>query len=399
MNHHPQYSLSKTFRECLLSFNFDFLGLIAGGVLAAHMHIFRLSPWVITTYPAVLSAKGIIAGILAGRLGTALHIGIIYPKFIGNTRSFYTLLSSLITMTLIISVFMSLIGSLIGLFLWGISLIDMPNIVLSVIGTMALGLTISLLTIFVSFVSFKRGLDPDIVVYPVMSTTADVIITVYYIIVVIIFFLNSIGKAIIISINAIYLIFSALILLRNLHNKEFIKNIREVFLTLLIVSFIVNFTGTFLGKISAVIEERREVYIVYPSLIDMIGDVGSVVGSVTTTKLALGLLSPSLSSLKGIKEQVFGSWLASIIIFVILSFLSLIMGGALEISSFITFTLTLFMANFIAIPVISLLSYSVSIETFKRGFDPDNFVIPIESSLADNLTTIALFISLLVIYR
>jgi cation transporter-like permease len=32
----------------------------------------------------------------------------------------------------------------------------------------------------------------------------------------------------------------------------------------------------------------------------------------------------------------------------------------------------------------------VAILTFKKGLDPDNFVIPIESSIADSVTTVAL---------
>jgi mgtE-like transporter len=57
----------------------------------------------------------------------------------------------------------------------------------------------------------------------------------------------------------------------------------------------------------------------------------------------------------------------------------------------------LLVANAIAVAAIVLLSYSISILTFKRGLDPDNFVIPIESSFADSITTIALLVALLLI--
>ncbi|MEM3194187.1 MAG: magnesium transporter, partial [Candidatus Bathyarchaeia archaeon] len=105
-----------------------------------------------------------------------------------------------------------------------------------------------------------------------------------------------------------------------------------------------------------------------------------------------------LKSMGGIRDQISGSWLASIIIFIALSLLSLILNGLLEPLAFISLTLTLIMTNIIAIPVIVAISYIVSILTFKRGLDPDNFVIPIESSLADNITTIALLITILLTY-
>ena len=53
--------------------------------------------------------------------------------------------------------------------------------------------------------------------------------------------------------------------------------------------------------------------------------------------------------------------------------------------------------NFIAVAVIIVVSYGIAILTFRRGLDPDNFVIPIESSLADSITSIALLVVLVLI--
>ncbi len=396
VNSSSQGSFSKTFRECLLSFSFDIAGLLAGVILASQTYIFSFSPWIIMVYPAILSARGMIGGIFTGRLSTALHVGIVYPRFLGNTRTFHRLFEAIIVMTLMTSLFMSSTAIVFGFLLWGIKMSDFLSLVLFVMGTMALGLTISFITIIVSFVSFKRGLDPDVVVYPIMSTTADIMITVFYMVTTALFFLfGEIGKNLIVIIDASYLILSFLILLRNIHDKEFIKDIKEVLLTLIIVAFIVNFTGTFLGKISAIVKNRREVYTIYPALIDTIGDVGSVVGSIVTTRLALGFLNPSLIAINRIKKQILSSWLASIIIFISLSFLSLLLNGILEASTFTGFTYILLITNVIAIPIIVIISYVISILAFKGGFDPDNFVIPIESSLADNVTTIALFVAIL----
>lgn len=397
----PQgYSLAKVFRECLLSFSFDFIGLLAGLVLAFQLDIFQFAQWIITIYPAILSAKGIVAGILSGRLGTALHVGTIYPRFIRNTKVFYRLFDLVVVITLVTSLFMSMVAILFGVLFWGVGVSSILEITLNVTATMALGLTISLLTIYVSFISFKRGLDPDVVVYPVMSSTADMMITIYYVAVVRIFFLpSSLGKIIVAVINILYLILVSFTILRNMHSKEFAKDIREILLTLIIVAFIVNVTGTFLGRISAIVEEKREVYAVYPAIIDMIGDVGSVLGSVSTTKLALGLISPSLRAIRKLKEYIFSAWIASLIIFASLSFISLALTGTVDVSSFAGFTLILSTANVIAVPIIIVISFFVSILTFKYGFDPDNFVIPLESSLADSVATIALLFSLIILYR
>ncbi len=391
-----QDSFSKTFKESLLSFSFNIAGLVAGSIFASQTHIFSLSPWIIAVYPAILSARGMIGGIFTGRLSTALHLGMVNPRIFGNTRSFYKLIELVITANLVTSLFISSIAMALGFFLWRIEVTDSTSIILSVIATMALGLTISFFNILVSFLSFRRRLDPDIIVYPIMSTIADIIITGYYVTIINLFFLfNNIGRTLIISIDIVYLILVSFIFLRNLRDREFMGNMREILLTLLIVAFIVNLTGTFLDKISVIVKSRKEIYTVYPALIDAVGDVGSVVGSIATTRLALGLIDPTIPSIRRIKTQIFSSWVASIIIFITLSFLSLLLNGILEVSTFIGLTYILLITNFIAVPIMITISYIISILAFKGGFDPDNFVIPIESSLADNVATIALLLALL----
>ena len=88
------------------------------------------------------------------------------------------------------------------------------------------------------------------------------------------------------------------VVFKNLHESVFIKTVRESLFTMLLVSFLVNIAGTVLVGIRNFVENRAEIIMVYPALIGMIGNVGSVVGSTATTKLALGLLSPSFSSVK-----------------------------------------------------------------------------------------------------
>jgi mgtE-like transporter len=129
----------------------------------------------------------------------------------------------------------------------------------------------------------------------------------------------------------------------------------------------------------------------------MIGDVGSVVGSTATTKLALGLLRPSLSSIRNHARTVFSAWAASIVMFLVLAILSPAINGTLSLSTFSNLLLILLVANAVAVTGIVLLSYAVSILTFQKGLDPDNFVVPIESSFADSLMSIALLAALVLV--
>ncbi len=385
------------FKETFLAYTFDLGGLAAGFIIASQLGVFQLSPWAIALYPAIVSAKGVIGGLLSGRLSTALHLGTVYPRFRNNTKSFYNLFEALILITLATSVTMSVISLLFGSLFWGITLVDFPAIISVVIATMALALSITLLTTQVAFVSFKKGLDPDIVVYPIMSTTADISVTLIYVGILNLFFFVNFGSWIIALAGLAHLIIVLYIVPKNLHDSEFLKTVKESLITMVFVAFIVNVTGTVLKGISEVVKNSKEVYTVYPTLIDMIGDVGSVVGSTATTKLALGLLKPSFSSIRHHAQNIFSAWAASILMFLILAISSLLINGLVSLSAFSHLAVILLITNVISVVAIVFVSYGISILTFKRGLDPDNFVIPIESSFADSVTSMALLIALLVV--
>jgi len=140
-----------------------------------------------------------------------------------------------------------------------------------------------------------------------------------------------------------------------------------------------------------IVKGTKEIYTVYPALIATVGNVGSVVGSTATTKLALGLLKPSFSAMRNHATRIFGTWAASMTMFVSFSALSLFVNGTFAVYRFLGFT------SLMAVTAIVLISYAVSILTFKKGLDPDNFVIPIESSLADSITSIALLVALFLV--
>lgn len=388
----------KIFKEALAAYFFDIFGIIAGTIIFFQLDVFSISPWSIAAYPAILSARGIIGGLFSGRLSTGLHLGTIFPRIFKNTKDFHMLFNAVITLTFEVSVIMSIFSTFFGVLFWGITLAHFPNILAVISATMSLGLIIALVTASVSFVSFKHGLDPDVFLYPAVSAMSDVLITLSYIFVLTFFFSSNLFGQYFIVLLGLFLITLALhSLLRNFREKEFIKTLKESFLTLIFVAIIVNITGTVLDRISAAITGKNEVYIVYPALMANIGDVGAVVGSTATTKLAIGLLEASFSDMRKHSTEVFCTWAASVIMFILFSFLSLSIHGTLTQQLFLRFTLLLLITNVIAVTAIILISYAVAILTFQKGLDPDNFVIPVESVLADGITSIALLAALFLI--
>ncbi len=384
------------FKETTLACLFDIGSLIAGFMIALELGVFQMAPWAIALYPAVISVKAVITGLLTGRLSTALHLGTIYPKFFGNTKSFYKLIAAMVVLTLGTSVTISAI-SIFGTLFWGVTISEFPAILTVMVATLSLGLLITVMTVQFTFVSFKRSLDPDTIVYPAVSTLANIVITFLYIAVLNLYFSGFIGRWTIILFGLINVFLVLFILPLNVRDAEFRRIIRESLPTMLLVAFMVNITGTLLKGISNLAGSRREIYTVYPAMIDMMGDASLVVGSAATVKLTLGVLAPSYSSIKNHAKNIFSAWASTLMLFVVIGILSLALNGVFTVSGITGLIVVLLLSNAFAYVSIVLVSYAISILTFKRGLDPDNFVIPIGSSLADALTTLALFITLLLL--
>jgi len=300
-----------------------------------------------------------------------------------------------ITLTLVSGVAVGTGTWIFGLFLWNATLIDFFQLLTVITATMALSVVfVSPLTMVFSILSFRRGLDPDIIVYPITSPVSDIINTLCYVLSLILFFMfGSTGRYLILLLDIIFITFVVYILIKNLKETKFVEIIKEFLLTLVFVTVIVNITGSLLNRIGG-ITNGQKIYSVYPAIIATVGGVGSIIGSTATTKLALGLVKPFFSSIKQHLNEVAGAWLASMVMFIIYGIVPSVMSGTETLGEMIMFTGQLLTTNIVAVSLMVFIAYAVAIFTFRRGWNPDNFVIPIESSLADTITTAAVLVAL-----
>ena len=388
--------LRRTTEQALLSYLFNLGGVIAGSVLAFSLGLFSSQPWVIALYPGIISVRGVIGGLFSGHLSTGLHLGTIPASLVkGDTKRFYLLWSTIVVLTLESSIFLGIVAILFNTVFLGMSIVNVPIIFATLTATMGISiLAISPITILIAFSSFKKGLDPDIVVYPIESTMADILVTLCYALVLNTLFSVTVGGLVVSAICMVFVSVVLFISYRNRREPEFVRTIRETLYTLIIVAFIVNITGSVLSRISEVVGRRPEIYVVYPALIDTMGDVGAVVGSTATTKLALGTLDPTLKAIRSHANQIMGAWAASAIMYSLYALIGSLSQAGPSSSAVLRFVGLLLATNgFAAIFMIGI-SFMVAILTFRKGLDPDNFVIPIESALADALTTGSLLMML-----
>ncbi len=388
---------ARFFGQSLLSLLFDAGGLVAGALLATFFAVFTSVPWAILVFPGILSIRGAVGGIFSGRLSTALHIGSIRPAFLHNTTEYRDLIRSVVILTMMSAISMSAMAALFSMALLGTSGLEILWMAVVVIATMGLSLlVVSPVTIAVSIFSVRRGLDPDVVTYPIVSTVADILVTTCYIAILTLYTTYPDLMGYIVAFDLLFMLTGISLLVSARHHQAIMGTLREFLVTLVAVVVIVNITGSFLDRISQVVRSRPDVYFVYPALIDTVGDVGSIVGSTTTTELTLGTISPSLCGLIQHMSKILMAWLASLCMFGVYG---LVASLCLHLSVAVTgqLLLILLVANALSVAIVSVLSFSLAILTARHGLNPDNLVIPIESSMADTVTTIALLVGIILL--
>ena len=391
----------ETLKQSLLALSFILGSLFAGSMFVSFSGAFSSVAWVLILYPSILSVRGVIGGLFAGHLSTGLHLGTVRASLTGNTKGFYLLLHATITLTLQSGLMIGGMASLLSILFWGTPPIEIFSIFSAVITTMCLSLLfISPVTLGVSALAFRQGLDPDIVVYPIMSTIADVVVTVCYILTLeLLFSFAFLGSLLAGCLDLVFFFVVFFILVRYGKEREFAETLREFFFALVAVTFIVNVTGNVLGRIGQVIGSKREVFFVYPSVISTVGAVGSIVGSTATTKLALGTVEASFKAVKQNLAEIGGACVSSAILFAVYAIVSsYVTRGVLVLYPLLILAAVLLTLNLLAAPLMSVVAYCVAVLTYRRGLNPDNFVIPFESSLSDTVTTVCLLV-VLSLYR
>ncbi|MBC7090830.1 MAG: magnesium transporter [Nitrososphaeria archaeon] len=390
----PTFFKTNIFRQSIIALSFDLGGLLSGSVAAYYYPLFGNLVWILLLFTPILTIRGNIGGIYSGKLGTMLHLGLAKPSLFKNTREFYSLIKAILALTffdtLVIGIISFALNSSFGL----ISLQHLPYFILVPPFTCLLAILISIpIASIVGIEVFKRGLDPDIFIYPVMSTLDDILITFCYFTIAgfIIYFDNLPLLFLILILVAVY--FSAIVL-RYRRDNVFRRTLLEGVPTVVLASLFGVFGGMGLGSLKEKIEDMPSILIIYPALIDALGDIGSILGSMETTKLALGYTTSLTKTFKETLADLVSVECAAAIIHLTFATIGFAISGLQNISFlFYLISITLF-SNIISFLFISIFSLTVATQTFKYGLDPDNFVIPLVASVSDVVATLSLAASM-----
>ncbi len=383
---------AKSLARAAVAMSFGLGDLLAGGVLAANLEVVRSIPWAVTVYPGMLSARGAVNGVLSGRLSTGLNLGSIRPSLRRNTEEFWATISAAFALTLLASSSLTLtLGSSLMLTGWYDSRI-LADLLIVITASMGVSqLIMAPATSLASFAFFKLGIDPDYVTYPSMSTVADFVVSAVYVGLLRVFRAGWLGRVAVLALALGFAASTVALAFTQRGSEGFRSVLREASMSILGVSLIVTLTGNLLLRVERRIGEVRSIYLVYPALLTMVGDFGSIVGSVATTRLALGTARAGAGILLDVSPEATGAWTAWFVASQAFGLIAAAFGGG---GRFFWLATVLGVSGILSTLAVTAIALIVAILTFRMGLDPDNFVNPIESSLADVVTTGSLLLAL-----
>ena len=151
-----------------------FIEIFAGQMLNLGQKTLVAFPIFLISIPVINGVGGNIGSILGARLASGLHVGYISLNIKDNKMQenlITAILMGIITYS-ILAILIYYIASFGGLQM-DIGLIEFISVIL---GTgILLVCIVSLVSVFTAFWSFKKGLDPDDIVAPVVTTIGDIL--------------------------------------------------------------------------------------------------------------------------------------------------------------------------------------------------------------------------------
>jgi len=154
------------------------------------------------------------------------------------------------------------------------------------------------------------------------------------------------------------------------------------------------FSGTLLSNNEKILYTFPIILLVLPSLNSLIGDISTVLISRLTSHLYLGTLSPKMQVSDRLKQDFYGLLMTILLSLVALISLGYLLGSVtgIEIVNPLLIISIIIITILILFGLMFVLLFISSIFIFKKGKDPNNFLIPMVTSLADFLTPMSIII-------
>lgn len=150
-------------------------GLFAGVVLGGMEAELARMPGLLLLVPALLATRGNVYGSLGARLASALHQGLVEPRFDLADERVQAAVAAAMANGIVVSAFAA-VGGFVLLVLVGRPRASLWSLLgVALIAGLVSGLLLTVAVVGVVFLGYRQGLNPDTLAGPVVTTTGDVV--------------------------------------------------------------------------------------------------------------------------------------------------------------------------------------------------------------------------------
>lgn len=347
--------------------------VLAGLVLRFNVELLVVYPVLLVLIPGLMDLRGDVYGAVGYRLTKALHLGLTSPSL----RSRYNLVNSLtgFVVSTIASVNLSLIGMGLSL-LTRISSPDLTSLLfISLFSTLVVYFILTPVILASVVVMFKRGHDPSPFIATIVTGIGDFVSPTALLLVA---QLHDSFHYIVKSLTVLAIVLASMVftvyLIREKESRDLVENLVSATLG----STGSSFGGFVLALYIELISRSPELLGVLPAFNAVIGAAMGYLGNELNIDLHIGVEKTSRSYYGNAVLGFFATY-SSIIIALFLT--------ALPTGSWFTSIARVLgvvsLACMIVYALSTVVTYWLTIQTYKHGWDPDNVVFPIMTTFVD----------------
>lgn len=364
--------------------------LIAGLFLTTMEDILLTIHGMMIMIYCAIGMRGNIFGAMGSRLGTSMHMGTFQMTF-RKKSVLRSNVEAVMTLTLLLSAIMGVIGWLIAYQFFGCDIDIMQFTFISLVGGILAGVIVLIFNIIIAHEGYKRDWDVDNITAPLIAAAGDIAT------VPMIFLATKMATGldhwVIDTVCIILLIATAvsafLILRRKTRRRKRMDEAKRIIKQSLPV-----LTACVLFEIMAgiIIETQREKLVMYGALLVLLPaflNEGNALSGMLTSRLSsmlhLGTLDSAVLPPRPAYENFAIMYILALVTFIMIGSAAFFMEP--DSMPYLQLIGVVLLAGMLTATVINFLSYYVAVAAIKFKLDPDDHCIPITSSIMDVVGT------------
>jgi len=358
-------------------------GLVAGLVLGSIADRLAELPGLIILIPAAVGMRGNVFGALGSRFGTALHAGTFRLS-----RRIDTLCGQNIAVAVLLSMSLSLLLALVAkgfAVTFGIhNAISVADyVVVAVLGGLVPTFVAIGITLVVASLSTRREWDLDNVHVPIVTATGDMVTLPSLFLAAELVAVDGVTPVVATLCAAVSL---ACLVVGWRSRHEIIRRVMRESIGVAVLAGCVSMLAglTIDGRLDTLVA-LPALLVALPAMLSLCGSLAGILSSRLTTKLHLGLVEVGRGSWRRIAEDIALTYVFAVALFVMLAVFTEVFAAVLSIEAPATFALigAILLAGLLATTLANVVGYLGAFVTYRYGWDPDNFGIPLVTSTSD----------------